>query len=58
MEFHKQGRTITIPKDQAYFWTAEVQKAIKDAENSFQASDSKSYPVDEFIDELEKRDKA
>jgi len=53
----KPAMTITIPKEQAYFWTAEVQKAVKDAENSFQTGESKSYPVNDFIEELEKRDK-
>ncbi len=53
----KPAMTITIPRDQAYFWTAEVQKTIKNAEDGFQKGKSKSYPVDDFIKELGKRDK-
>jgi hypothetical protein len=51
----KPAVTITVPKEQAYFWTPEVQKTLLTAENNFQKGASKDYPVDEFVRELEKR---
>jgi AbrB family looped-hinge helix DNA binding protein len=47
--------TVTVPKEQAYFWTPEVQGALQNADNSFRSGAGKSYSVDEFVEELEKR---
>lgn len=51
----KPAVTITIPKEQAYFWTSEVQKTLQTAENNFQKGVARDYPVDEFVHELGKR---
>lgn len=48
--------SIHIPRSQAWFWSGDVQNKIKKAENNFKEGKSKTYRVDEFIDELEKRD--
>lgn len=50
----KPAVTITVPKEQAYFWTSEVQTTLQAAENNFQKGVSKDYPVDEFVRELGK----
>jgi AbrB family looped-hinge helix DNA binding protein len=47
--------TLTIPKEQAYFWTPEMQKKIQESEKNFQAGNYKEYTADEFLQELEKR---
>ncbi len=48
--------SIQIPRSHAWFWTEEVQKKIRKAEKNFKEGKSKTYKVDEFIKELEKRD--
>ncbi len=47
--------TITVPKEQAYFWTSEVQKTLQAAENNFKKGVATDYSVDEFVHELGKR---
>ncbi len=51
----KPAVTITVPKEQAYFWTQEVQEKLRGAESSFQKGRSKNYSPDALIKELEKR---
>jgi AbrB family looped-hinge helix DNA binding protein len=53
----KPAITLVIPKEQAYFWTSEVQKKIWASKEEFEASNYKKYTVDELIEELDKRDK-
>jgi AbrB family looped-hinge helix DNA binding protein len=48
--------SIHIPRSQAWFWSEEVQKKIRKAEKTFREGKSKTYKVDEFVKELEKRD--
>ncbi len=52
----KPAITLTIPKEQAYFWTPEIQNKIKAAKKEFQEGKHKAYEVDEFLDELNKRE--
>lgn len=47
--------TITVPKEQAYFWTREVQEKLQNAESNFQKGKSKNYSPGAFLKELEKR---
>lgn len=51
----KPSVTITVPKDQAYFWSEEIQKSLQKAEKNFQKGDQKKYTSKEFIMELDKR---
>ena len=51
----KPAITLTIPKEQAYFWTSEIQKKLQGSEKNFQEGNYKEYTVDEFLQELEKR---
>lgn len=51
----KPAVTITVPKEQAYFWTREVQEKLQSAERNFQKGREKKYSPDAFIKELEKR---
>jgi antitoxin MazE len=46
--------TITVPKEQAYFWTREVQEKLQSAESNFQKGRAKNYSPDAFVKELEK----
>lgn len=48
--------SINIPRTQAWFWTPEVQEKIKKAERNFKSGKQKTYVIDEFIEELDKRD--
>jgi AbrB family looped-hinge helix DNA binding protein len=48
--------SIQIPRSQAWFWAEDVQKKIRKAETHFRGGKSKTYKVDEFIEELDKRD--
>jgi antitoxin MazE len=48
--------SIQIPRSQAWFWTPEVQEKIKKAERNFKSGKKKTYVIDEFVRELEKRD--
>ena len=48
--------SINIPRTQAWFWTPEVQEKIKKAERNFKSGKQKTYEIDEFIEELDKRD--
>ena len=47
--------SIHIPRSQAWFWVDDIQDKIKKAESNFKKGKSKTYKVDEFIEELEKR---
>lgn len=47
---------INVPKEQAYFWTKEVQAKIKASEEEFKNGKCKTTTVDELIEELDKRD--
>lgn len=51
----KPAVTITVPKEQAYFWTQEVQEKLRSAESNFKKGRAKNYPSDAFVKELEKR---
>jgi AbrB family looped-hinge helix DNA binding protein len=48
--------SINIPRSQVWFWTPEVQEKIKKAERNFKTGKQKTFVIDEFIKELEKRD--
>lgn len=48
--------TVLIPSSQAYFWTKEMQKKIKDSEENFKKGNYRTTTVDELIRELDKRD--
>lgn len=57
----KEGRLVlepsfSIPRSQAWFWTEKVQEKVRKAEKKFKTGQGKRYKVDEFIEELEKRD--
>lgn len=52
----KPAITITIPKEQAYFWTPEIQSKIKTAKKEFQEGKHKEYTVDAFLNELDKNE--
>ncbi|HNT30130.1 MAG TPA: AbrB/MazE/SpoVT family DNA-binding domain-containing protein [bacterium] len=47
--------TLTIPKEQAYFWAQEVQEKLQSAERNFKKGRAKDYSPDAFVKELEKR---
>jgi antitoxin MazE len=47
--------TLTIPKDQAWFWTSEIQKVVKKAEENFQKGSYRTYKLEELTGELEVR---
>jgi len=51
----KPAVTITVPKEQAYFWTREVREKLQSAENNFQKGRANNYSPDAFLKELEKR---
>jgi AbrB family looped-hinge helix DNA binding protein len=53
----KPAITLTIPKEQAYFWTSEIQKKIRVSKGEFEEGNHKEYTVDDLIEELDKRDK-
>ena len=53
----KPAVTLTVPKEQAYFWTPEVQKKIMASKEEFEKGNYKRYTVDGLIEELDKRDK-
>jgi AbrB family looped-hinge helix DNA binding protein len=48
--------SINIPRSQAWFWTSEVQEKIRKAERTFKSGKQKICEIDEFIEELDKRD--
>jgi antitoxin MazE len=48
--------SINIPRSQAWFWTSEIQEKIRKAERTFKSGKQKTYEIDEFIAELDKRD--
>jgi antitoxin MazE len=48
--------TITVPKNQAWFWTEEVQKQIREAEEEYKKGKYKTYnDTAELVSELKKR---
>jgi len=51
----KPAITITVPKEQAYFWTQEMQEKLQSAERNFQKGRAKDYSPEAFVKELEKR---
>ena len=48
--------SIHIPRSRAWFWAEDVQKKIRKAEKNFREGKSKAYKIDEFIEELDKRE--
>jgi AbrB family looped-hinge helix DNA binding protein len=52
-------RAVTIPADQAWFWTERWQKMEREAEADIDSARVHRYPnVDEAIADLEKKDSA
>ena len=51
----KPAVTITVPKEEAYFWTQEVQEKLRAAESNFRKGRAKNYSPDALAGELEKR---
>ena len=39
----KPAITLTIPKEQAYFWTPEIQDKIRTAKKEFKEGDHKAF---------------
>jgi bifunctional DNA-binding transcriptional regulator/antitoxin component of YhaV-PrlF toxin-antitoxin module len=48
--------SINIPRTQAWFRTPKVKEKIKKAERNFKSGKQKTYVIDKFIEELDKRD--
>lgn len=43
---------ITIPKNQAWFWTDDIQDTIKVAEEHFKEGNARNYTVSDLLQEL------
>ncbi|MDN3513463.1 MAG: AbrB/MazE/SpoVT family DNA-binding domain-containing protein [Candidatus Brocadia sp.] len=43
---------VNIPRSPAWFWTSEVQKMVKKADENFKDGNFKTYEIDTFVKEL------
>ena len=43
---------VSVPRSQSYFWTPEVQKKVKKADENFKVGNFKTYKIDKFVKEL------
>jgi AbrB family looped-hinge helix DNA binding protein len=53
----KPAITLTIPKEQAYFWAPEVQEKMKKVREEHEKGEHKEYTVNSFLGELDRREK-
>ena len=43
---------VSVPRSQSYFWTPEVQKKVKNADENFNKGNFKTYKIGKFVKEL------